>query len=135
MARIIELTRAHYDALVSQAESDYPLETCGLMAGEGDRVWQLYPIENIRKSPVEYEMDPVEQLKALLDLEEKGWDLIAIYHSHPHGPQVPSTMDVERAYYPDAAYIIVSLADRGRPEVRAFSINSGSVDEVVLQVV
>lgn len=135
MARAINLTQAQYDSLVRQAQSDYPLETCGLLAGEGNRVRQLYPIDNIRQSPVEYEMDPVGQLTAMLDLEERGWELIAIYHSHPHGPQVPSITDIKQAYYPDAAYVIVSLADRRQPRVRAFRIVSGDVNEISLQVV
>ena len=135
MATNIEITQTHFDALVQQAQSAYPLESCGLMAGEENRVRQLYPVENIRESPVEYEMDPVGQLKAMMDLEEKGWELIGIYHSHPHGPQVPSATDVNLAYYPDSVYVIVSLIDRRRPSVRAFNIVSGQVTEVPLRVV
>jgi len=133
MTKHLEITRAHIETVIRQARSAYPLEACGLMAGDDNRVRHLYPVENIRRSPVEYEMDPAEQLRAMIDLEEKGWELIAIYHSHPHGPQVPSATDVDQAYYPEAAYVIVSLLDQ-QPRVRAFNIVAGQVAEISLHV-
>jgi proteasome lid subunit RPN8/RPN11 len=135
MAAKLEITHTHFEALVTQAQAAYPLETCGLMAGEENRVRHLYQVANKRNSPVEYEMDPGEQVRAMIDLEEKGWELIGIYHSHPQGPQLPSATDVDLAYYPQAAYVIISLEDRQRPEVRAFNIVSGNVTEIALHVV
>jgi proteasome lid subunit RPN8/RPN11 len=131
----VEVTQAQYDALLQQAQSGYPLETCGLLAGHRNQVRRLYPVTNTRQSPIEYEMDPVEQLAAFLDMEEEGWDLIAIYHSHPHGPQTPSASDVAQAYYPETAYVIVSLMDRHHPSIRAFNIVAGHVTEIPLQIV
>jgi proteasome lid subunit RPN8/RPN11 len=131
----IEISHAHYQELLHHTQSAYPLEACGLMAGQDYRVRRLYPIDNIRQSPYEYEMDPVEQLDAFLDLEQRGWELIAIYHSHPQGPQVPSATDVAQAYYPEAGHIIVSLLDNQQPRVRAFTIISGQVTEIPLRLV
>lgn len=131
----IEITQSQYQALLHQMQAAYPLEACGLMAGRENQVTHLYPIRNIRRSPVEYEMDPAEQLAAMMDLEERGWELIGIYHSHPHGPQLPSSTDVTLAYYPEAAYVIVSLYERHRPQVRAFTIASGEVGEIPIHVV
>ncbi len=130
----IELTQSQYQALLNQMQAAYPLEACGLLAGRENKVAHLYPISNIRKSPVEYEMDPTEQLAAMMDLEDRGWELIGIYHSHPHGPQVPSPTDVAQAYYPEAAYIIVSLSGHDGPGVRAFTITSGEVGEIPIRV-
>ena len=36
--------------------------------------------------------------------------MVAIYHSHTRSPAFPSRTDVELATWPDAAYLIVSLA-------------------------
>ena len=105
------------------------------MAGRENRVRHLYPVNNIRQSPFEYEMDPAGQLDAMMDLEQRGWELIAIYHSHPQGPQVPSASDVAQAYYPEAAHVIVSLMERHHPQVRAFTIISGQVKEIPLHLV
>jgi proteasome lid subunit RPN8/RPN11 len=130
----IEMTRSQYEAMILQLRTAYPLEACGLMAGLNDRVIRLYPVSNIKQSPVAYEMDPAEQLAAIIDLEERGWELLAIYHSHPQGPQVPSATDIDQAYYPETAYIIVSFSDPGRPSTRAFTINSGAVAEIPIHL-
>jgi len=135
MPRVIELPLALYEAMLQQLQEAYPLEACGILAGRAGRVRRLYPVSNIRKSPAAYEMDAAEQLAAMVDLEEHGWELLAIYHSHPHGPQLPSSADVAQAYYPEAAYVIVSLSDQPHPRARAFTIISGQVTEIPFKIV
>ncbi len=61
--------------------------------------------------------------------------MLGIYHSHPGGENVPSATDVERAYYPDVAYFIVSPGlDAPRP-IRAFSIRDGVATELDIKIV
>jgi proteasome lid subunit RPN8/RPN11 len=112
----------------------YPLEGCGLLAGKSGRVSRRYPVANILASPDRYEMDPYQQLQALHELEGAGLELLAIYHSHPQGPDHPSTIDIDRAYYPEALHVIVSLRERSQPTVRAFEIVEERVDEVGLVI-
>jgi proteasome lid subunit RPN8/RPN11 len=120
--------------MLDQLQAAYPLEACGIMAGKECLVKCLYPVENQLKSPHAYKMEPNQQLEAMLDLEEKGWEMLAIYHSHPMGPDVPSPMDVAQATYPDAAHVIVSLRDRRRPSVRAFLIADEVIDEIPYEI-
>lgn len=105
-----------------------------MMGGIDGRVERLYPVHNYLASPVAYEMEPLQQLEAMMDIEDRGLELLAIYHSHPHGPERPSPMDVAQAYYPDAATIIVSLRDLRQPVARAFTIVDGIVSEIPLRV-
>jgi proteasome lid subunit RPN8/RPN11 len=124
VARRVELTLpdALVEQLVAHARAGYPEEVCGLVAGRGGAAVAVYPGRNISLSPrVAYEMD-VETLARLIEFEEAGLELLAIYHSHPHGPEGPSETDIEKATYPEAAYIIVSLADQKRPVMRAYRI-------------
>ena len=121
--------------MISHLVEVYPLEGCGLLAGKARRVTRLYPIANILASAHLYEMDPHQQLQAFHDFEAARLELLAIYHSHPHGPDYPSATDVARAYYPEAIYVIVSLRDQTRPRVRAFTIVEEQIDEVELTVV
>lgn len=116
--------------MLDQLQAAYPLEACGIMAGKGGLVKRLYPVENQLQSPHAYKMEPNQQLEAMLDLEEKGWQMLAIYHSHPMGPDVPSPMDVAQATYPEAAHVIVSLRERQRPSIRAFLIVDEVIDEI-----
>jgi proteasome lid subunit RPN8/RPN11 len=79
-------------------------------------------------------MDPQEQLMALLDIEENGWDLGAIYHSHTRTRAYPSATDIGLAAYPDVLQIIVSLADFEHPDIRAYRIHDGQVSEEEIRV-
>jgi proteasome lid subunit RPN8/RPN11 len=114
----------------------YPEEGCGLLAGySSDGVaTAVYPIENIASTPqTRFLMAPQSQLDAFLDIETAELDLLAIYHSHPHGPDTPSATDMAQAYYPDLTQIIVSLAQT-RPGARAFRVTQTDFHEIVLLV-
>lgn len=122
-----------YDAMLQQLQDASPLEACGLLAGLDGQVRRLYEVENRLNSPIAYEMEPHQQLQAMLDMEESDLQLLAIYHSHPAGPQTPSASDVAQSYYPGVAYIIVSLADPDQPVARAFYIDGGRYYEIALK--
>jgi proteasome lid subunit RPN8/RPN11 len=92
-------------------------------------------MDNVLGSSTAYEMDPAQLINTLRDLRESGQELVAIYHSHPFGPARPSTTDVQRAYYPDAAHLIVSLAEPERPRAAVFLISSGEILEIDLRVI
>ena len=124
------LPRALLDEMLAHVSGLWPEEACGLVGGVDGHAARLYPVENVRHSPVAFEMEPLQQIKAMLAMEAEGLELIAIYHSHPDGPARPSATDVANAYYPDAVQLIISLADRARPSVRAFTIVDGTVAEV-----
>jgi proteasome lid subunit RPN8/RPN11 len=87
-----------------------------------EMVTAVYPVGNILQSPTAYEMDPRQQVEAMLALEAAGWQLLAIYHSHPQGPELPSATDIALALYPGVAHIIVSLRAQAVPVARAFQI-------------
>ena len=76
------------------------------------RAMKFYPGRNVDASPSRFTMDPVEVLHALREIDEHGWWLGAIVHSHPHGPARPSATDLREARYPDALTVIVSLAEQ-----------------------
>ncbi len=126
----LTLSRAVLDEMLAHVAGLWPEEACGLVGGRNGRAVRLYSVENTRHSPVAFEMDPLQQINAMLAMEAEGLELIAIYHSHPDGPARPSATDVANAYYPDAVQLIISLADRARPSVRAFTIIEGAVAEV-----
>lgn len=120
--------------MVAHLRAALPLEACGFLAGKGTQVTQIYAVTNRLASPSAYEMEPTEQLEAMLDIEAKGLDVLAIYHSHPMGPSTPSSHDVALAYYPEPAYVIVSFFHLAEPSIRAFRILAGMVSELVYQI-
>lgn len=134
---MLTIERPLLDQLLEHLQACYPQEGCGLLAGDGETGWvtAVYPIENSLHSPTAYKMNPTQQVQAMLELEARGWQMLAIYHSHPHGPETPSVTDVAQAMYPEAFHIIVSLQDRARPVVRTFSIAGQEVVEQKMRVV
>ena len=126
---VLELSRDQAKALITHAQEDAPNECCGLLAGRNGRVERVYPGTNVDHSPYTYLMDPKEQLAAFKDMEAAGLDLVGIYHSHTHTAAYPSRTDVAKAFYPDALYVIVSLAKRDAPDIRAFRVADGQIHE------
>jgi len=110
-----------------------PLEACGLLAGKDDRVEKVIPVQNQAKSPVRFEMDPYEQLRAFDWIDEHGLELLGIFHSHPTGPETASPTDIAEAAY-DVVHIICSKSDVGW-KLRGFRIGNGEASEVALQFV
>lgn len=128
------LPRPFYHQILSHLQAEYPLEACGILAGKAGEIVHVYAIDNKLRSPTAYEMEPQQQLAAMLEIEDKGWEMTAIYHSHPQGPETPSATDVAQAYYPDVIQLIVSLRQRSQPVVRGFMIGNGRVTEVKIVV-
>ena len=119
-------------AIIEHARTGYPAEVCGIIAGVGGEGQALHRGRNQSPTPhVAFELD-AETVARQIEFEDQGLTLAAIYHSHPDGPEIPSTTDVRQAYYPDSIYLICSLADFARPVVRGFRIQNGSVSEVKL---
>ena len=120
--------------MIDHAAADYPKEACGIIGGSDGHVRKLYRLTNVDPDPImRYNADPKELKRVTDDIYENDWDVVAIYHSHTHSPAFPSSTDVDRAFYPEASYILVSLMDRQRPDLRAFRIIEGKISE--LQVV
>lgn len=133
----LTLPRAEADAIIAHAHATYPRECCGLLAGQAGRVVRRYPITNTYPGDDFYLMEPNEQHAALSEIwsAQTGWELLAIYHSHPVSVAYPSARDIAHAcwagttepIYPATYYLICSLEDQANPILRAFLIHDGGV--------
>ena len=132
---MIEIPADIREAMVAHAKRELPNEACGLLAGRDGRVEQFYPMRNADNSPVTYRLDPTEQLHLFNELEEKAWELLGIFHSHTHTGAYPSETDRRQAFYPEAHYVLVSLANRDAPDLRAYVIDDGKVEEQEVRIV
>jgi proteasome lid subunit RPN8/RPN11 len=110
----LELPRPIHDAMIEQARAELPNECCGLLAGvvvEGvARVVRCFPLVNATASPVEYESEPRSMFEAMRAITEESIDVVAVYHSHPTSPPIPSRKDLARNYSEDVVNVIISLA-------------------------
>jgi proteasome lid subunit RPN8/RPN11 len=106
-----------------------------LLAGNGDVITRALAARNAAEDKTRnYEIAPEELFRLLREIREARLRLRGIYHSHPNGKNEPSARDIERAYYPDAAYFILSTHANAPQSVRAFSIRERVVSELDIQV-
>jgi [CysO sulfur-carrier protein]-S-L-cysteine hydrolase len=129
----MRIPRAIYEELLEHAREDAPNECCGLIGGEDGVARTVYRARNAEASPLRYNLDPQDQFRIMTEMEERGEELAAIYHSHTASPAYPSQTDINLAAYPDALYLIVSLAE-GEKDLRGFRIVDGEVTEVDLEI-
>jgi proteasome lid subunit RPN8/RPN11 len=133
------LSRSLHDELVAWARDGEPNEACGIVAGSGPAASGGDPIAfhgltNAARSPYRYQIDAAEQLRTMLAIDDAGQVVWAIFHSHVRSPAEPSPTDIGLAFYPEALYLICSLADPDAPLIRAWTIRNGAVAEVALEV-
>jgi [CysO sulfur-carrier protein]-S-L-cysteine hydrolase len=127
------------EEIVAHALEDPTIECCGLVAvqsasdGDTKTATRVYRAVNIHASALKFEIDPTEQYRLNKAIEEEGWEIGAIYHSHVRSEPKPSQTDISFAdKMGDIEWIIVGLAGGG-PEVRSYRINGDEVEQVSLR--
>jgi proteasome lid subunit RPN8/RPN11 len=137
----LKINRSLYDEIVAHALEDAPNECCGIVASLDGEAVTVYRARNALASPLRYEMDAADQVRIQEQIDARGWDYGAIYHSHVRSAPYPSQTDINMAFipgvgplWPGSIYIIVGIAG-DEPDVRAWRIESNTPEEVVLSVV
>lgn len=131
---MLKLERRYVDEIIRHAREEDPNECCGILAGRDGQVARLYRAVNAEASPYRYNVDPKDLLRIYKECDAQGWEFVAIYHSHTHTEAYPSATDVRLAAWPDSLYLIVSLADKANPILRAFRIQDGAIREEPLRI-
>ena len=128
-------------AIKTQAQRDYPYETCGIMIGKEENgariVQEIYPVPNINKDRKadRYEIDPRDYMMVEEYADSKGLQIVGIYHSHPDHPDMASKTDEERAFE-NLSYLIVSV-QKGEPvSYKSFELLGKKLvqEEVVVEI-
>jgi len=131
------LPRPLINKVLAHAQQNPDVEVCGLI---GSRVGSstsaekdYYAIDNVSNNPhCRFLMDAPQQIKILKQMREKQQELLAIVHSHPTSTAVPSQLDIAESSYKDVFYIIISLNTKGVLEMRAYTQQKDSMQEIEL---
>ncbi|MBA2380868.1 MAG: M67 family metallopeptidase [Chloroflexi bacterium] len=134
----VSLDAALLQAIVDHARAEDPNEACGLIVGDrpaaaGGTALRFEPTRNRAGSPYRYEIHPDDLLRLTIETDDADEVFWAIVHSHVRSPAWPSPTDVGLAFYPDALYLLVSLA-QDQPAFGAFRIVDGTIHPVELLV-
>ena len=135
MADVIRIRANIVDALLAEARREPRIECCGLLAGRDGVICEIMPARNALASATAYEIAPAELFSMFRRMREQGFEHLGIYHSHPNSDNAPSPTDIERAYYPEAAWFIISPHPDAANPVRAFRIAAGRCSELTIEVV
>ncbi|MCK4674531.1 MAG: M67 family metallopeptidase [Gammaproteobacteria bacterium] len=127
------LPRPLVNKLLAHAQKNPDIEVCGLIANDTSNQKDYYPVDNISEDPnSRFLMDASQQIKAMKQMREKQQQLFAIVHSHPTTNAEPSKLDIKENDYKDVFYIIISLNTEGVLEMRAYTQQQDSMQEVDL---
>lgn len=117
------------DAIVAQAEREFPFECCGFIIGD-DSAEEVRPVANIqnrmhaedaaafpRDARMAFLMEPKEHLAVMLEADRRKLAIRAVYHSHPdHDAYFSPTdralacsVDPPEPDYPGTVYIVMSI--------------------------
>jgi proteasome lid subunit RPN8/RPN11 len=140
---MFEIERGFFDEMVAHGLAGFPNESCGLLAGKEGRPVKFFRMTNAAASPSRYRFDSVQQNRVSNEMDDEGWDTLALFHTHTHSEAFPSDTDRKEAFwlggkelaFPGVYYLIMSLSDREHPVLRGFQIaEDGSVKEEELVI-
>ena len=140
------IRRASMDAIVAQAEREFPFECCGFIVGDNEgSVEEVRPIANIQnrmhaKDPAAFPrdartaflMEPKEHLTVMNEVDRRKLALLIVYHSHPDHDAYFSATDRGQACsfdptepdYPDTVYLVMSIRAGKFARAAAFAWDS-----------
>lgn len=101
------------------------------------KVAHLSRLSPEERAEIAFIMDAQDMFQAVKYMRKHGLTLQAVYHSHPHDPARPSVTDIKiandweenwsRLNLALPIYLLVSLMDKSRPDIRGYWIKNGSV--------
>ena len=117
--------------MIDHARQDTPDECCGVVLARDGEALEVRSYENVYHSPLKFGIDGLQLLKLNDEIDEKGLDIGAIYHSHTRTAPYPSQTDINfAAGWPGVEWIIVGLDRAGAATVRTYLIEDGHVREL-----
>jgi proteasome lid subunit RPN8/RPN11 len=131
----VRIDAALLERVVDHARRDFPNECCGMIAVRDGRAVAVHEATNVAASPLRFEVEGREIIRAQDTFEGDGAELGAIYHSHTRSEPYPSQTDVNfAAGWPGVEWLIVGLRANGEPTVRSYRIDDGVIEEVDVDV-
>ena len=119
------LTSEQKQVLSSEAINKKPNESCALLFGkkENDKITisEIFPAENIEESPINFTISNEQLIEGYKIAEEKGLEVIGIFHSHPDSEAYPSETDKKFMEINPVVWLIFSVS---KNEFKAYMYES-----------
>lgn len=121
----IKITQSHKKILSEYSENQKPNESCAILFGKDEQVSDLFLTKNIEESPVNFTISNEQLIEGYKIADEKGLDVIGIFHSHPNSDAFPSNTDKKFMHSNPVVWIIYSGLNKN---FRAFVLESEIIE-------
>ena len=123
------LTEAQRKLLSEESMSNSSNESCALLFGKKENnrlvIKEVFLAENIEKSPVNFTIANEQLIRGYKEAEEKGLEVIGIFHSHPNSEPYPSMTDKKFMEINPVAWVIFSNVSK---EFKAYMYESDIIE-------
>lgn len=118
---VVKILKSIFEGIIEHAETGYPEEVCGVLIGKEGTINEFRKCRNLNRERAKdrYELDPISFQESDNWARVNNLDILAIYHSHPDHPSLPSEFDRSRAW-PVWIYIIFSINNGKFNDARAW---------------
>ncbi|MHA2063342.1 MAG: M67 family metallopeptidase [Candidatus Thorarchaeota archaeon] len=125
MQLVLRLSQNYLKRLHNHAEQSLPFEAAALLFGNVQDndvvVSRIELVQNVAESKTSFSVEPETEYKLLVEAEERGEDLVGIFHSHPAPPK-PSSSDLRNMRLNPVVWLISSKLT-GSWESRAYILD------------
>ncbi|MFW9887166.1 MAG: M67 family metallopeptidase [Candidatus Thorarchaeota archaeon] len=136
MQFVLRLSRDDLNRLNTHAERSLPLEAAALLFGHVNDndvvVSHIELVQNTARSRTSFSVDPETEYRLFVEAEERGEDLVGIFHSHPAPPR-PSSSDLRNMRLNPVVWVISSKLT-GKWISQAFILENDNLKEVELDL-
>jgi len=134
LEKIIKISESLRKNLELHANEQNPYEACAILLGNKDeKIWEateIFLTENIEKSEINFTVSNEQLLEGYRMAEEKGLDVIGIFHSHPKSLPSPSNTDIKFMKGNPIPWIIYSGLTN---EMKAYILDSEIIQILIKQ--
>lgn len=110
------LTREQKRNLINHAIKQTPNEACALLFGtitdKKSIVKEVFLAKNQQESPVNFTISNEDLIQSYKRADEKGLDVVGIFHSHPTSEAYPSSTDKKFMLANPVVWLIYSVVSR-----------------------
>jgi len=134
LEKIIKISESLRKNLELHANEQNPYEACAILLGNKDEeIWEtteIFLTENIEKSEINFTVSNEQLLEGYKMAEEKGLDVVGIFHSHPKSLPSPSNTDIKFMKGNPIPWVIYSGLTK---EMKAYLLDSEIIQILIKQ--